>query len=345
MNQVNKIDKLNIFLIVISFVLAILLPFKLFLFSYVVLGPLHYMTEIGWLKERKYFSKSTKGVYFLIGMAFIITIGIILLYAGSVSFLNGIQDFAWYNQAIETVQIINPACIFIAFISAFVFALIEDKKKGLFIIGLSVLISFFIYSNKHFNIIFGVFIPTILHVSLFTILFMIYGALKSKSKLGLWNAVLFTVLCFSFFFFNFKAMNYTVSAELANRLIQSTFSSVNADFAKFLGLHGDSTFDVISNIGFQMQAFLSFVYTYHYLNWFSKTKIINWHKVSTRWLVIAGVIWISSVALYMFDMMLGLLALAFLSLVHVFLEFPLNHLSIHGIYRELKLVFNKGKVS
>jgi hypothetical protein len=28
--------------------------------------------------------------------------------------------------------------------------------------------------------------------------------------------------------------------------------------------------------------FIAFAYTYHYLNWFSKTDIIRWHVVSQR---------------------------------------------------------------
>jgi hypothetical protein len=39
----------------ISCVTAYVFPFELFLFSYAVSGPLHYLTEISWLHDRKYF--------------------------------------------------------------------------------------------------------------------------------------------------------------------------------------------------------------------------------------------------------------------------------------------------
>src|SRR4051812_17287958 len=39
-----------------SALLAHLLPFELVLFSYAFLGPAHYLTEISWLHDRKYFS-------------------------------------------------------------------------------------------------------------------------------------------------------------------------------------------------------------------------------------------------------------------------------------------------
>ncbi len=35
--------------------LAYLVPFELLLLAYVVLGPAHYLTEISWLHDRKYF--------------------------------------------------------------------------------------------------------------------------------------------------------------------------------------------------------------------------------------------------------------------------------------------------
>jgi hypothetical protein len=43
------------------------------------------------------------------------------------------------------------------------------------------------------------------------------------------------------------------------------------------------------------------------------------------------VVWGAAVALYAIDYKLGLSTLFFLSLLHVFLEFPLNYVSIIGI--------------
>jgi hypothetical protein len=85
-----------------------------------------------------------------------------------------------------------------------------------------------------------------------------------------------------------------------------------------------------------VQRFIAFAYTYHYLNWYSKTEIIKWHKVPLKWLVVSVAIWMASIALYIYDFRTGLVALFFLSLLHVFLEFPLNFRSIVGIKEELK---------
>jgi hypothetical protein len=70
--------------------------------------------------------------------------------------------------------------------------------------------------------------------------------------------------------------------------------------------------------------FLAFAYTYHYLNWFSKTGIIRWHEIGRARMASIGALWVGSVALYAYDYGLGLAALFFLSVTHVFLEFPLD---------------------
>src|SRR3979409_1123704 len=53
----NEVNYLNVGLMVVACILAYLIPFELFLFSYAVLGPLHYLTEISWLHDRKYFTE------------------------------------------------------------------------------------------------------------------------------------------------------------------------------------------------------------------------------------------------------------------------------------------------
>jgi hypothetical protein len=66
-------------------------------------------------------------------------------------------------------------------------------------------------------------------------------------------------------------------------------------------------------------------YTYHYLNWFSKTSIIGWHEISRVRMVGIIVLWILAVGIYFVDYRIGFAVLLTLSLGHVILEFPLNH--------------------
>ncbi|MBL8293395.1 MAG: hypothetical protein JNN08_16220 [Bryobacterales bacterium] len=91
-----------------------------------------------------------------------------------------------------------------------------------------------------------------------------------------------------------------------------------------------------SGTGRTVMRFIAFAYTYHYLNWFSKTSIIKWHEVGMPRLIAVTAIWIGSIGLYMYDYALGFKFLFCLSLLHVYLEFPLNHISILGTGRELR---------
>src|SRR5262245_24489410 len=54
----DQVNYLNATLMVVSCAVAFRYPFELFLFAYTVLGPLHYSTEISWLHDRKYFTRS-----------------------------------------------------------------------------------------------------------------------------------------------------------------------------------------------------------------------------------------------------------------------------------------------
>src|SRR3954466_13240722 len=63
------IDWLNIALLLLSAGAAYVLPFEVFLFSYAVLGPLHYLTEISWLHERKYFAGDRRDAWWLLALA------------------------------------------------------------------------------------------------------------------------------------------------------------------------------------------------------------------------------------------------------------------------------------
>ena len=82
--------------------------------------------------------------------------------------------------------------------------------------------------------------------------------------------------------------------------------------------------------------FLAFVYTYHYLNWFSKTSIIEWHQVSWQRAMLIGCLYAVAVGVYLIDYQTGFIVLLSLSFLHVVLEFPLNFKSIVGIYSSLR---------
>jgi hypothetical protein len=75
LKPVEKIDAANIGLMLLSCAIAFIIPFELFLFSYAVLGPLHYLTEIGWLHKKGYFTTGKYDYLFLGLLAGLITLG------------------------------------------------------------------------------------------------------------------------------------------------------------------------------------------------------------------------------------------------------------------------------
>ena len=130
------------------------------------------------------------------------------------------------------------------------------------------------------------------------------------------------------------------------------FAGLNLDLMNVLGFQrvtpdtkGLSDILFISNTGIIIMRLVAFSYTYHFLNWFSKTSIIKWHLIPKKNLAIVFLLWIASLALYVYDFYIGLQVLYFLSLLHVTLEFPLNHRTFIGIGQELKGLFARRKVA
>ncbi len=69
LTKTDRINFLNIGLMLFSCVVALFIPFELFLFAYAVLGPAHYLTEISWLQKRQFFTKGEHDYWLLGGLA------------------------------------------------------------------------------------------------------------------------------------------------------------------------------------------------------------------------------------------------------------------------------------
>jgi hypothetical protein len=102
---------------------------------------------------------------------------------------------------------------------------------------------------------------------------------------------------------------------------------ISQDISRLLGFNGEKSLAKLMSI-------LSFAYTYHYLNWFSKTRIIGWHKMKKPLLALVIIIYVGSLVIYGIYYLLGFKVLLFLSLLHVVLEFPLNALTIKQIAKQ-----------
>ena len=126
----DRVNYLNIGLMLITAVLAYYFPFETFLLAYAYLGPLHYLTEISWLHDRQYFAKG-KWDYLVL-----LVIGILLSLDAMFNDLKMSNDFvSFFNETNLSNQL-----LIIAIFSGIVFALIKNFYFKLGLIGLFYLI-------------------------------------------------------------------------------------------------------------------------------------------------------------------------------------------------------------
>lgn len=442
----DRINYLNIGLMLITAVLAYYFPFETFLLAYAYLGPLHYLTEISWLHDRQYYAK---GKWDNIALWIV---GILLSYAAFAKDFGFSKDV--YDYFVE-MNLFDKLLVFALFASV-LFALVKNlwiKLAAIFLLYLFVggwLSPERALANSESTTIFALtaLIPTLIHVYVFTGLFMLYGALKTRSKSGLWQIVGFVlvplVLVFSLpvdtqkgFLSNYGKNAYYAKGDgfyntnylildhfdlikeqkltnkeyleiinkdgnkdyfLRNKLIDSAAFLAHTDSIskiaersfvikpmpinkanlapefqfdhllyffdtssryissineyrfeplpkKILKSRSKKEIDALiyfSEFGIMLMRFIAFAYLYHYLNWFSKTEVIRWHKVPKVRFIIVIVVWLASSAFYAYDYSLGLSLLFFLSFSHVLLEFPLNIVSIVGIGTESLSIFKNG---
>ncbi|NOU37439.1 MAG: hypothetical protein HOO89_01910 [Ferruginibacter sp.] len=361
MNNDLKINAINIGLMIFSCIVAFIMPFEVFLFVYAVLGPLHYLTEISWLHDRQYF---TKGKYDSIVLWII---GVIIL----------LISLAYrYNWALPFDNSFSTKIIFVAFIGSLLMVFVKNvfiKIGGLLFILLISNVLFEADKRDKLAFFIGSLLPTLVHVFVFTGFFMLYGALKNRSVSGLISVLVF-VICPILLFMLFKDNSFIEVTKYGQDSFKAGgegFFDTNlsfltnifhVDFPQLKDAAGNLLFyenadgvqipapdysnaaQVVfhSQTGILLMRFIAFAYTYHYLNWFSKTEVIKWHKVPKVRLIVIIVLWFISILLYGLNYSLGLRWLYFLSFCHVLLEFPLNIVSITGIFKEIGSISKKG---
>jgi hypothetical protein len=320
----DRINFLNIGLMLISCVVALYIPFELFLFAYAVLGPAHYLTEISWLQKRSFFTRGEYDYWILGGLAALL-------------FLSAPWSSQNYNQQ---GSFGTATYTFLALGSALVLVLTDRIVPR--ILGLAAVagLAFLVVNASAFLVVMlATFVPTLVHVYLFTGFFILYGALKERNRSGYLAFCVF-LLCPLICWFA-DPRRYTPSAYV----VLSYFKNFSALNLTLLGLDTPHTRDEGAAAGLKIfssanglivMRFIAFAYTYHYLNWFSKTKIIRWHEVGVKRLVAIGALWLASIGIYLYDYSLGFKVLFCLSFMHIYLEFPLNHLSIMGTFREVR---------
>jgi hypothetical protein len=326
--SVDRINYLNIGLMLLAAAGAFARPFELFLVAYALLGPLHYLTEISWLHDKGYYTKGRYDHLFLVAVSFLVTL----------TSLQILPDLPVWLYALLT---------YVAFGSALAFVLTAKALPRLLAVVGLVVSGAFVATNVVLRSAFGLLLPTIVHVFLFTGLFVLMGALKGRSRSGIGSLVVFGLCACSFFVLSPDYAAYYVGDYVRNsyrgfatlnHALMSPFyqhdTGMPGNLEEYIHFVNEVLFQTPAS--FAVMGFIAFAYTYHYLNWFSKTSIIQWHNISRARFVTVIAVWLASLALYAYDYRLGLKWLFFLSFSHVLLEFPLNHLTIIGIGRELR---------
>jgi hypothetical protein len=319
-------DKLNIALIAIAAVLAYIFPLELFIFSYALLGPLHYVTEINWLHEKNYFFTSHKLIWLIIGVT-----------AALILFLPKLFLYYYSEETAFTAFLIfinewSNSVIFISLMVAIAYQFVSSKTSWIITIVLAILGALLLKNVEQYRLLIGMFVPTVIHVYLFTLIFMLYGAKKSNSRYGYISVIVALMIPVLIINLNIAPDAYLFNDLWKEAFLENDFHVLPVVLSKYLGITDGTSFFFYEPIWIKFMMFISFIYCYHYLNWFSKTTVIKWHKLLNKKKIIAiCMIWLAVFTMYCFDFTLGILMSLFLGFTHVILEFPLNMLSIKEI--------------
>lgn len=304
--SIDKLNYLNVGLMIFSVFAAYFYPFELFLIVFIFLGPLHYLTEISWLEKKDFYVKNRKSIYLLAS----IFLFICYIYFYPIPYIDFIFNsilFSTFMLAIAMILTSNLIYLILTFFASMAF------------------VYFFKWHEQDwFLIIFTIFLPTIIHITIFTGLFMLSGVLKNKNTSGWVAFICFLVASFIFFILPFYNQNYHISNTAQTMYYEYTV--LNKKFSDFFHFGQFNQMDDIfkSKEGVIIMQFIAFSYTYHYLNWFTKTSVIKWHEVSYLRMFFIISCYISVLGLIYFNRNLGISVLTLLSILHLIGEFPLN---------------------
>lgn len=311
----DDVNWLNIGLMAGSCGAAIAAPFQVFLFAYTVLGPLHYLTEISWLHDRNYFTKRQQARRWWLALVYFTILVIAFAYLAN-------------DPMQRTVSpLFQIGLIYLVFASAAAALYVRDwlNAVGLLTIlalGLAFFRGFATYALA------ANLLVTIVHVFIFTGAFILYGAIKSKSRVAVLSLLVFVVCAMA-------AATVAAPFRAPGERVRQLYAGFEYLNRALLQLSGRPP-QVYEAMGIGVMRLIAFAYLYHYLNWFSKTSIIKWHEVTRlRAAAILGC-WAAGLGIYLLNYRLGFGIFYIMSMLHVFLEFPLNHQTLLDIGRSLR---------
>ena len=289
----RTIDVVHLGLMLAALAITYLVPFELLLLSYVVLGPAHYFTEISWLHDRKYFLPRRSVAFGLAGVAVVAAL---------------IDNAAWFGFVIWMAFV---ACALLTTTTAAQSAVLTIAALG---------VTAIMAMNGSSLAVLGILLPTLIHVSLFTLVFMMLGAYRSGSRA---QALLVIAYLMAIGIILVVPPSAATQIPAFAKAGQEYFRNVGPALGRLLGV-GNLRLDT------RLTSLLAFVYT-NYLNWFIKADVIRWAAIPRLRLALLVAASAASTALYFYNYAFGFTVLLALSLVHVVLEFPLNSLALRQL--------------
>ena len=309
----EKTGLLNLILLIFSVLLSLFFPVSTFVWAYAILGPLHYLTQLNWLYNRPIYSLNRSFGYLLIGISVLATLIFLAQYFNLLT--------------LDWLSYVNiSACLIILAILLTLKYILKLKWSVILIILIPVvIIAYFFSSNYYYLILFGILLTSVIHVYIFTLFHMISGALKTKNIIDFINSFLMIITPIIIYLIPVPSVQFDYIDS--NDFIKDIINNLSY----FMGYKNVTVTSFV-----KLAWFVSFSYLYHYLNWFSKTKIIQWDSSLTRKkTIIFCSISLCCSLIFLIKFEYGLIATLLLSYLHVFAEFPLNYHSIMNIYRAI----------
>lgn len=288
-------DAAHLGLMLSALALTYVVPFELLLLAYVVLGPAHYATEISWLHDRKYFLPQRS---IALGLAAIAVVAAL------------VDNATWFGFVMWS-----------AFVVCALMTVATTAMQAMLLFVGALALTAIMLSGGASMAVLGILLPTLIHVSLFTLVFMALGAFRSGQKFQ-WLLIAIYLAAIALIL----AMPPTAATLVPSfaKAAHDYFANVAPALGRLFGVPDLS----LDN---RLVSLLAFVYTYHYLNWFIKAEVIRWADVSRGRLALVAAASAASTALYFYDYAYGFTVLLALSLAHIVLEFPLNGLALRQL--------------
>jgi hypothetical protein len=306
------VERLDVALMIAACAAAWAAPFQVFLAAYVVLGPLHYLTELAWLRDRGWFTPVRADAAALAACAALASVP---------GFSPEARPYTAWTLSIG---------VFAASVLALRRATRGAWLAVAFLAGVLLLAG----ARPFQALVAAAFIPTFIHVLVFTGLFVLAGALKERRPAAAAGLLVYAVCVGACFLA--PPGGAPAGPRAAAAFSAGGFPFVHAAlYAVVFRSRLDPARLFVDPRSVAIARLTAFAYTYHYLNWFSKTTIIRWHEVGTRPLALCVAGWAAALAVHAWSFRWGLGALSLLSMLHVVMELPLDARAAVGVARGL----------